>query len=218
MIVTRQRPKRKFNPRKLVLPVVAIAALAFALWWPPSQHRIVGFITNGPIAVIAGRVGAFFQPYLAPLHFAAQEQVIADRNHEIEALGGEIEGQRRDLSAKDAEISSLNLQIKQMQAAAQQAASATSTPQPAQQSASAAGGTAEAPPPQRFTDDPKHEAAVWSSMDPEQAAALAEKLPPDFTAKVLALMDNDSAGALLGALPADYAAKVARVAVPVPQN
>ena len=48
-------------------------------------------------------------------------------------------------------------------------------------------------------------------------AAVAQKLPADYTAKVLALMSNDAAGQLLGALPPDYAAKVAQVSTPVPQ-
>ncbi|MGA3037693.1 MAG: hypothetical protein ABSE64_09455 [Vulcanimicrobiaceae bacterium] len=218
MIVTRQRPKKKFNPRKLVLPLVAILALGFALWWPPSQKRITGFITNGPLNPIVARVGAFFTPYLAPLHFASQEQVIADRNRQIEALGGEIESQRKDSASKDAQIAALQFQIKQMQSAAAKAAEAT--PSPAIRPASAAGANGEAPAPVETTsstDDPKHAAAVWATMDPEQAAAVAQKLPADYTAKVLALMSNDAAGQLLGALPPDYAAKVAQVSTTVPQ-
>jgi flagellar motility protein MotE (MotC chaperone) len=218
MIVTRQRPKKKFNPRKLILPLVAILALGVALWWPPSQKRITGFITNGPLNPIVARIGAFFTPYLAPLHFASQEQVIADRNRQIEALGGEIEGQRKDMASKDAQISALQFQIKQMQSAAAKAAEAT--PTPAARSVSAAAANGEAPAPAETTsttDDPKHAAAVWATMDPEQAAAVAQKLPADYTAKVLALMSNDAAGQLLGALPPDYAAKVSQVSSPVPQ-
>jgi flagellar motility protein MotE (MotC chaperone) len=214
MIVTRQRPKKKFNPRKLLLPVVAIIAIAFALWWGPSRTRITGFFVNGPLTPIVARVGAFFTPYLAPLHFASQEQVIADRNRQIEVLGGQIEDQRKDAASKDAQISALQFQIKQMQAAAAKAAEAT--PSPAPRAVSAAG----APIPTvttSATDDPKHAAAVWATMDPEQAAAVAQKLPADYTAKVLALMSNDAAGQLLGALPPDYAAKVAQVSTPVPQ-
>ena len=216
MIVTRQRPKRKFNPRKLIFPAVAIVVMAFALWWPPSRARITGFFTNGPLNPIVARVGAFIAPYLAPLHFAAQEQVIADRNQQIEALGGEIEGQRKDLASRDAQIQALQFQIKQMQSAAAQAAAASPSPAVRPVSATAGGPVPEAT--TTTTDDPKHAAAVWASMDPEQAAAVAQKLPADYTAKVLALMSTDSAGALLGALPADYAAKVSQVSTPVPNN
>jgi len=216
MIVTRQRPKKKFNPRKLILPVVAILALGFALWWPPSQKRITGFVTNGPLNPIVARIGAFFTPYLAPLHFAAQEQVIADRNRQIEALGGQIEDERKVEASKDAQISALQFQIKQMQSAAAKAAEAT--PTPAARVANLANGEQPAPAPTAATtDDPKHAAVVWATMDPEQAAAVAQKLPADYTAKVLALMSSDAAGALLGALPPDYAAKVSQVSAPVPQ-
>jgi flagellar motility protein MotE (MotC chaperone) len=218
MIVTRQRPKKKFNPRKLILPLVSILVLGFALWWPPSQKRITGFVTNGPLNPIVARIGAFFTPYLAPLHFASQEQVIADRNRQIEALGGEIESQRKDSASKDAQIAALQFQIKQMQSAAAKAAEAT--PSPAVRSVSAAAANGEAPVPVETTsstDDPKHAAAVWATMDPEQAAAVAQKLPADYTAKVLALMSNDAAGQLLGALPPDYAAKVSQVTATVPQ-
>jgi hypothetical protein len=218
MIVTRQRPKKKFNPRKLILPLVSLLVLAFALWWPPSQKRITGFVTNGPLNPIVARIGAFFTPYLAPLHFASQEQVIADRNRQIEALGGEIEGQRKDMASKDAQISALQFQIKQMQSAAANAAAATPTPAARAVGAAAANGEAPAPAETTSTtDDPKHAAAVWATMDPEQAAAVAQKLPVDYTAKVLALMSNDAAGQLLGALPPDYAARVSQVSKPVPQ-
>ena len=215
MIVTRQRPKKKFNSRKLLLPLVAIAALLFALWWPPSQKRIIGLFTSGPVVAITGRVAAFFNPYLAPLHFAAQEQVIADRNRQIEVLNGDIEGQRKDLAGRDAQISALQFQIRQLQDTINKAAQATPTPAPVVRTAS---GNVVPATPQPTTDDPKHAAAVWSSMDPAQAAAVAQRLPPDYTAKVMALMDSDSAGALLGALPPAYAARVARVSVPVSSN
>jgi flagellar motility protein MotE (MotC chaperone) len=214
MIVTRQRPKKKFNPRKLLLPIVAIAALAFASWWPPSQKIIRGAFSSGPVVAIEGRVTGFFAPYLAPLHFAAQEQVIADRNRQIEALNGQLESQRKDMAAKDGQISGLQAQVRQLQDAYTKLAQATSSPAPVVRTAS--GGIVPATP-EPTTDDPKHAAAVWASMDPAQAAAVAQRLPPDYTAKVMALMDSDSAGALLGALPPTYAAKVARVSVPVAQ-
>ena len=214
MIVTRQRPKKKFNPRKLILPAVAIVAIAFAFWWGPSRSRIMGFVTNGPLNPIVARIGAFFTPYLAPLHFAAQEQVIADRNRQIEALNGQAEDERKVEASKDAQIQALQFQIKQMQSAAAKAAEAS--PSPAARAVSANGEAAPAPT-TASTDDPKHAAQVWATMDPEQAAAVAQKLPADYTAKVLALMSNDAAGQLLGALPPDYAAKVAQVQTPVPQ-
>lgn len=218
MIATRRRPKKKFDKRKLMLPAVALVMLAVALWWQPSRKMITGFFTTGPLGAVSARVGEIATPYLAPLHFAAQEQVIADRNKQIEALGNEMESQRKDLAAKDSQISALQYQVKQLQTAAAKAAEATPTPAPlrAPQSAVAAAGAAAAPS-QVMTDDPKHAAQVWAAMDPEAAAAVAQRLPVDYTAKVLAVMNSDAAGAVIGALPPAYAAKVARVATAVPQ-
>ncbi|MBV8074047.1 MAG: hypothetical protein JO140_01370, partial [Candidatus Eremiobacteraeota bacterium] len=102
MIVTRQRPKRKFKIRRLLFPLVALLALGFALWWPPSQKKIVGFVVEGPLTPVWRLAGNIIYPFLQPLHFAAQEQVIADRNKQIETLGGQIEDQRKQISARDA--------------------------------------------------------------------------------------------------------------------
>lgn len=215
MIATRQRPKKKFNPRRLILPVVALGALAFAFWWPPSQKRIAGFFTSGPVAALAARAGAAIQPYLAPLHFAALEQVVADRNRQIEALNGQLEDQRKSMAAKDNQISGLQTQIHQLQDAYAKLSQATPAPSPVVRTASGGLGPAT---PQPTTDDPAHAAQVWASMDPAQAAAVAQRLPASYTAKVMALMDSDSAGALLGALPPAYAAQVSRTSVPVPSQ
>ena len=218
MIATRRRPKKKFDKRKLLLPAVALVMLTLALLWAPSRRMITGFFTTGPLASVTAHVGAFAAPYLAPLHFAAQEQVIADRNKQIEALGGEMEAERKQLAAKDSQIGQLQYQVKQLQDAAAKAAEATPSPAPIKPASATQNAAAGAPAPSQVsTDDPKHAAAVWAAMDPEQAAALAERLPPDYTAKVLALMSTDSAGALLGALQPTYAAKVARVSTAVPQ-
>jgi flagellar motility protein MotE (MotC chaperone) len=217
MIATRRRPKKKFDKRKLLLPAVALVMLAVALWWQPSRRSITGFFTTGPLAAVSARVGAIAAPYLSPLHFAAQEQVIADRNKQIEALGTEMESERKELAAKDSQISALQNQIKQLQSEAAKAAEATPTPGPVRTAGAVAAAGAAAPAAQQMTDDPKHAAQVWATMDPEQAAAVAQRLPVDYTAKVLAVMNSDAAGAVIGALPPAYAAKVARVSTAVPQ-
>jgi len=210
MIATRER-RRRLNLRKLLLPVVAIGALGFALFWPPSQRAISGFVVNGPLAPVWRIVGTVVTPLVGPLHFAAQEQVIADRNKQIEILGGQLEDQRRQVAARDQQITSLQNQVKQAQAAA--AAAAANTPAPVLQKsapANAAAGAGAPPVAVSASDDPKRTAAVWAAMEPEAAAAVAQKLPPAYTAKVLALMSPDAAGALLGALPPDYAARVSQ--------
>lgn len=213
MIVTRQRPKKKFNPRSVLLPLAALVVLGFALWWPPSQKKIVGFVAYGPLAPVWRLAGNVLSPLLTPLHFAAQEQVIADRNKSIETLSGQIEDERKQIAARDTQIAALQSQVKAVQAAAAHAAEATPTPAPVRKSsANTAAEVATI-----TTDDPKHTATVWSAMEPEAAAAVAQRLPADYTAKVLSLMNADSAGSLLGALPPAYAAKVSQVSTAVPK-
>lgn len=209
MIATRER-KRRLNLRKLLLPVVAIAALGFALFWPPSQRAISGFIVNGPLAPVWRIVGAVVTPLVGPLHFAAQEQVIADRNKQVEILNGQLEEQRKAVASRDQQITNLQNQVKAAQAAAAQAAATTPAPVLSKSTPANAGSGAGAPPAVSASDDPKRTAAVWSAMEPEQAAAIARKLPAAYTAKVLGLMSPDTAGALLGALPPDYAARVSQ--------
>ncbi|MBV8602353.1 MAG: hypothetical protein JO359_12380 [Candidatus Eremiobacteraeota bacterium] len=217
-IVTRQRPKKKFKIRSLLLPVVALLAIAFALWWPPSRARIVGFVVNGPLTPVWHLAANVISPFLQPLHFAAQEQVIADRNKQIETLNGQIDDQRKEINSRDAQIAALQNQIKAQQAAAARAAAATPTPVAVRRpSASAAPGVETASTQVQLTDDPKRIAAVWSTMEPEQAAAVAQKLPPTYTARVLALMGSDAAGSLLGALPPTYAAQVSQISTQVPK-
>jgi len=213
-IVTRQRPKRKFNPRRLLLPVVALAALGFALWWPPSQQRIIGFVVYGPLTPVWRAIGNAINPFLQPLHFAAQEQVIADRNKQIETLNGQLEGQRKDLASRDSQITALQNQVKQIQAAEARQAAQSPVPIPTRRPSP---GAAEVPQ-TTTTDDPKRTAQVWAAMEPEQAAAVAQRLPASYTAKVLALMNADSAGSLLGALPPAYAAQVSQVSTAVPPH
>ena len=209
MIATRVRPKRKFNPIRLILPLVAIAALTFALVWGPSQRLIGNFIINGPLAPVWRIGNAIITPVVVPLHFASQEQVIADRNKALENLNGQLEDERKQIADRDQQIGALQNQVKAQQAAALRA-QATPTPSAAPVVLPAAGSVAAAIPVAMTpsTSDPKRAASVWAAMEPAQAAAVAQKLPPSYTAKVMALMDPDSAGSLLGALPTDYAAKV----------
>jgi flagellar motility protein MotE (MotC chaperone) len=51
-------------------------------------------------------------------------------------------------------------------------------------------------------------AQYWASMEPENAAKLAQRLSPVYVARILSLMQPDSVGAILDALPANYAAKL----------
>lgn len=51
-------------------------------------------------------------------------------------------------------------------------------------------------------------AQYWSSMDPDNAAAVVKKLPPGYVARIFALMSPDAVGPVLDALPVALAASV----------
>lgn len=217
MIATRQRRKRRPKLRSLLLPLAAIAALAFAVTWPPS-HNV---LANGPLkpafnagANVASVVGR-------PLTFAVQQQTITDKNREIRTLSAQLDTQRQ--AKNDADARAQRLQ-QQLGAAANQP---KPTPVPAVRkplaqtgAAGALAGTGPAPsssaaPP---TDEEKRLAATWAAMEPEKAAAIIQRLPDDQVVRVLAAMDPDSAAGILNALPAAVAARISRAQVPLPSG
>jgi hypothetical protein len=200
MIVTRRRPKRR-NYGKFILPVVALLALAGALYWPPSHNVIF----NGPLKPVWNVLGAVGGQAAKPLTFAAQQQQIADQNRKLRDDAALREADRKDKEAKDAQIAALRSQVVQLQS------SDKATPAPAapvaKPTAAAAdlgvGGAAAVP------DDIRRTAAYWSSMDAEKAAAIAEKLPDDYVNRVFAQMSPDSVADIMDALPTKVAARLA---------
>ena len=56
--------------------------------------------------------------------------------------------------------------------------------------------------------DIRRTGAYWASMEPENAAKLAQRLPTSYVARVFAQMSPNDVGAILDALPAAYAAKL----------
>jgi flagellar motility protein MotE (MotC chaperone) len=209
VIVTRRR-RKPFPWRRLILPVVAIALVAFAIAWPPSRN----VVTGGPLSPLWQNLGARFTTVAAPFHFAAQNQLLTDRNRQIAQLQSQITDLQSQSAAKDKQISSLNAQISQLQS---QAASSRSAPSPAANAASAASagsqpasGTANAgsDPPSNATTEMRRTAQVWANMEPENAAKVVERLPVPYVAQVLALMSPDDAGAILDAVPPAFAAQL----------
>ena len=85
MIVTRQR-RKPFPWRRLILPLIAIALVVFAFSWGPSRN----VITGGPMGPLWNTVGSTFDKVATPFHFAAQNQLITDRNKQILALQNQI--------------------------------------------------------------------------------------------------------------------------------
>ncbi|MGB8798582.1 MAG: hypothetical protein WCC70_13605, partial [Candidatus Aquilonibacter sp.] len=110
MIVTRRR-RKPFPWRRLILPVVAIGLVVFAFAWPPSRN----VITGGPLSPLLQNVGSRFDTIAAPFHFAAQNQVLTDRNRQIMQLQSQITELQAQSAAKDKQIASLNGQIGQLQ-------------------------------------------------------------------------------------------------------
>ncbi len=197
MIVTRRRQRRP-SPARIIVPLLAIAAVGFALGWPPSQRMIAG----GPLKPV-WNAGAGAGGVLArPLTFAAQQQTISDRNREIRDLDARLDQERR--AKADAEARTQALQA-HLTALANQPAPIES-PRPVPTAVSAAPFAAAAP----DAGETRRLAATWAAMEPERAAAVVEHLPDDQVSRVLAQMDADSAGAILNALPAASAARISR--------
>ncbi len=204
MIVTRQR-RKPFPYRRLILPVLAIALVVFAFWWAPSRSVIAG----GPMAPVWQTAGAWWGNVAAPFHFAAQNREITDRSRQIVQLQGQLATAQSTAQAKDKQIAALQQQIDQLQS---QAASARSAGPPAKgaaaprpvPSAGAFGSDAAA----GTTPDIQRAAQYWTSMDPENAAKIAQRLPPSYVARVFAQMQPDAVGAILDALPPSFAAKL----------
>ncbi len=211
MIVTRHR-KRRPHVARFLLPLAALALVAAALLWPPSQR----FIANGPLHPLWSASATTGGVITRPLTFAAQQQTITERNRQIRDLGAQLEAQRK--AKADAEVRTQELQ--------QQLAALTNqpheTPAPApRRSAAPATGLAAAPASggtAAGSADERRLAATWAAMEPEKAAAIVQRLPDDAVTRVLAQMDADSAGAIMNALPSSAAARISRAVAQVPQG
>jgi hypothetical protein len=188
-----------------LLPIAAIAMLIVALTWPPSRN----FITNGPLHPVAAVADSIWATVSRPLTFAYQQQQITDRNVQVKQLSDKLETDRKTADAKDAQIASLQKQITALQA---QPAAASPSPAPAGPvagtTAAGAAGPAGAAPSSPGSDAIALTAKQWSAMDPERAAALAQKLPEAYDAQVFAQMSPDNVGPIMDALPSVFAAKV----------
>ncbi|HTZ53855.1 MAG TPA: hypothetical protein VMB20_02245 [Candidatus Acidoferrum sp.] len=206
MIVTRRR-RKPFPWKRLILPVIAIALVVFAFVWAPSRS----VITGGPLQPLMQNMGARFNTIAAPFHFAAQNQLITDRNRQIAQLQTQISDLQNKSAAKDKQISSLNAQISQLQT---QAANSRGTTAAAPSAAPAAGGSntlaqsSGGDLSSGATQDMRRTAQVWANMDPSNAAKVIQRLPIPYVARVLALMSPDDAGAILDAAPAAFVAQV----------
>jgi Tfp pilus assembly protein FimV len=212
VIVTRRR-RKPFPWKRLILPVIAIGLVIFAVTWGPSRS----VITAGPLAPFMRSTSSAFTTVAAPFHFAAQNELITDRNREIAQLQAQVTSLQAQSAAKDKQINSLNAQVAQAQSSSAGApVSATQPSAPATASQSnpsaglnavpAAGGAAGGDLASGASADMRRTAADWANMQPENAAKVVQKLPVTYVARVLALMSPDDVGSILDALPANYAA------------
>lgn len=207
MIVTRRR-RKPFPWKRLILPAIAIALVIFAFVWGPSRS----VITGGPLQPLMQNLGDRFTTIAAPFHFAAQNQVITDKNKQIVQLQSQITDLQNQSAAKDKQISSLNAQISQLQTTAANSRGAAA---PAPSSAPGAGtpnnpvsATGGGDLASGATQDMRRTAQVWANMDATNAAKVVQRLPIPYVARVLALMSPDDAGAILDAVPPAFAAQV----------
>lgn len=204
MIVTRQRKKKQSN-LPILLPIAAIAMLVIALTWPPSRN----FITNGPLKPVATVFDGIWTTVSRPLSFAYQQQQITDKNQEIKDLNDKLESDRKAQSDKDAEVAQLQKQIAAINNQPEPATPAPSLPLSGQpQAPGAAQGAAGSATVAAVSNAVKTAAQEWSSMDPEKAAALVQKLPTAFVATVFGQMSPDSVGPIMDALPPKVAALI----------
>lgn len=205
MIVTRRR-RKPFPWRRLILPVIAIALVVFAFTWAPSRN----VITGGPIGPLWQKASDTFGTVATPFHFAAQNQVIQDRNHQIVVLQQQLAVAQSASAAKDKQISSLNAQISQLQTQAANAQAAPSAAPVTAATPGAAGGdtaAATGATSSQTTEDSRT-AQYWANMEPDNAAKVIQKLPVPYVARVFSQMSPDAVGAILDALPATYAAEL----------
>jgi flagellar motility protein MotE (MotC chaperone) len=205
VIVTRRR-RKPFPWRRLILPAIAIALVVFALTWAPSRT----VITGGPVAPLWGKATDAFNTVATPFHFAAQNQLIQDRNHQIVVLQQQLAAAQAESAAKDKQISSLNAQLSQLQTQAANAQAVASAPPAAAASPGAAAGSvgnsALTASPESTSD--ARTAQYWANMEPDNAAKVIKKLPVPYVARVFSQMSPDAVGAILDALPASYAAQL----------
>jgi hypothetical protein len=200
MIVTRRR-RRRLRLGRYALPLLALAALAFALWWPPSHNAIA----NGPLKPVWTAGGSALGVAAKPLSFAAQQQTIVDRNREIRSLNGQLEQSRQAQAADDARVAAAQQQVQQMLAQPHPTPAVAVHPSGVTGTVTTSQVAGAAAPP---SDEEKRLAAAWGAMDPDKVSAIAQRLPVAEVTRILGAMDPDDAAEVLNALPPKLGAQV----------
>ncbi len=186
MIVTRQR-KKPFPWKRVLAPLLLLAALVAALCFAPSRR----LIATAPVVA----------PLAQPFDAIAQQRRIKGQGLQIAALEHELADARLQLDDRNKRISQLHRQLND---AAGRPAAMSGEMKPAMRATLAPAPDLSA----QGTPDMRRTAQVWGAMDPEPASKVVERLPLEYVARIFALMPPDAVGAILENLPASYAARL----------
>ena len=211
MIAT-SHPAFHFPIKLLAIGVVAFG-IGFAAVTIPPAHKV---IFDGPLKPMWTQVGAleskfiapWLDPVLAPFNAVNLSRKLVVRNTEIIALKKQIrseEFQEKQLRQKLRELQ------KQGTTKTQSLVTAVAPPVAAQ---------AYVPTPMVAVTpsvDDTQTAAYWGAMEAENAAAIAQKLDPQETARIFLAMKSDQVAEIMNALPADYNVKLKEVHLSIPK-
>jgi hypothetical protein len=209
VIVTRRR-KKPFPYRAVGVWLALLAVVFFVALFPPTRAMLSG----GPLAPAYGATDAAWAAVAAPFHFAAQNELLTDRNRQILALQKQVADDKTQLAAQQTQVTKLQGQVDRAALVKASAPVATAAPVAALNTSSTNPSSFSSSQPLAHdlaagaTPDMRRVAQYWSSMDPDNAAAVVKKLPPGYVARIFALMSPDAVGPVLDALPVAFAAAV----------
>jgi len=209
LIATRQRPFRL--PIMALVQVLGFFGVVYALIRVPVTH---GLIFNGPLKPLWRQAGGFEKRYLAPsLDPLFTPASVLNLTRKLNAREKEIVTLKKELLAAQAQTASIRLAASRKQALARSAA-AVVMPAAAGPAASATSVPLVQITP---TPDEAQTAAYWSSMEAENAAAIAQKLDPVETARIFLAMKPDQVAEIMNVLPASYNVKLQSVHLSFPK-
>lgn len=213
MIATRRRRFR--IPVMRYVKLLVFGVVVYELCSVPLTHN---FLFNGPLKpfwmqvataqkkFISPVIDPVVTPLIKPLHFAVQQKALSDSQKQIVALKKSLADEQTTENDNMKTIADLQ---KKLQASAKPAGAAGAAGTAGGAGAGVAGAAplnAASPSP----DDLKN-AAYWASMEPENAAQIAQALPPLETARVFAAMKPDQVAEIMNVLPTAYNVKLKAV-------
>jgi hypothetical protein len=195
-----------------LLQVLGFFGVVYALVRVPVTHR---FIFDGPLKPVWRQVGGFEKKFLAPtLDPIFTPVAVLNLTRKLNVSEREIITLKKELLTARAQTASIRLAASRKQARARTAAAAVVMPAAV---APAASGTSM--PLVQVTPSPDEAmtAAYWSSMEAENAAAVAQKLDPVETARIFLAMKPDQVAEIMNVLPASYNVKLQSVHLSYPK-